>query len=157
MIERKTRLDGSVAEFVCEPLVVEPGRRAVLRYVVDREWPVAQTGLRVPVGTVTIGHYWVDRPYNVYHWLARGRTLAYYCNVATDTVISDELVAYTDLAVDVLLRPSGAIEILDEDELPPDLAPEHRIVIARTLEVFVTSARSVMREIDAETERVLAP
>jgi dTDP-glucose pyrophosphorylase len=29
MIERKTRLDGSVAEFVCAALVVEPGRRLV--------------------------------------------------------------------------------------------------------------------------------
>jgi len=31
--ERKTRLDGSVVEYVCEPLVIEEGRRAVVRYV----------------------------------------------------------------------------------------------------------------------------
>src|SRR5438445_11238773 len=35
--ERKTRLDGTVAEFACTLLALEPGRRAVLRYVIARE------------------------------------------------------------------------------------------------------------------------
>ncbi len=156
MIERKTRLDGSVAEFHCEPLSVEPGRRAVLRYVVDRDRPIAGTGLAVPVGTVTIGHYWTDRPYNVYHWLVAGRTLAYYCNVATDTVVAPDLVAYTDLTVDVLLRPSGESVVLDEDELPADLAPAHRLVIARALEALVTTPRTLIREIEAATAQALS-
>lgn len=153
--ERKTRLDGSVAEFACEALAVEPGRRAVLRYVVDREWPIADTALRVPVGAVTIGHYWTDRPYNVYHWLVDGRTLGYYCNVAADTVISTDAVRYLDLTVDVLLRPSGAIEILDEEELPTDLAPAHRLVIAKALEVLVSSPRALIREIEAASRTAL--
>jgi len=154
--ERKTRLDGSVAEFACEALAVEPGRRAVLRYLVDREWPIAGTALRVPVGTVTIGHFWSDRPYNVYHWVVDGRTLAYYCNVAADTVISADAVRYLDLAVDVLLRPSGAIEILDEEELPPDLAPAHRLVIAKALEALISSPRTLLREVESATRDALA-
>src|SRR5256886_10759021 len=35
--ERKTRLDGSVVDYSCEALVVEPGRRAVVRYVAEQE------------------------------------------------------------------------------------------------------------------------
>ena len=148
MIERKTRLDGSVAEFACEPLQVDPGRHAILRYVTDREWAIAGTPLRVTPGTVTIGHYWVDRPYNVYHWIAAGRTLAYYCNVATGTVIEPDLVAYTDLAVDVLVMPrGGGATVLDEDELPPDLAPAHRLTIARALEALA-DPRPLIREIE---------
>ena len=148
MIERKTRLDGSVAEFVCAPLVIEPARRAILRYVSDRQWSIPGTGVLVPPGTVTAGHYWVDRPYNVYHWMTAGRTLAFYCNVATATTIEPEVVAYTDLTVDVLVMPSGAVSVLDEDELPPDLAPAHRLVIARALEALVTDPRTLIREIE---------
>ena len=151
MIERKTRLDGSVSEFVCEPPRIEPGRRAVLRYVTDRERAIAGTPVRVPVGTVTVAHYWVDRPYNVYHLLTGGRTLAYYCNVVTATVVEPDLVAYTDLTVDVLLMPSGAATVLDEDDVPADLAPGYRVAIARALEALQTDPRALIREIERET------
>ena len=153
--ERKTRLDGSTSEFACEPLLMDPGKRAVLRYVSDREWVIADTDLRVPVGTVTVAHYWVDRPYNVYHWLVAGRTLAYYCNLVSETTIAPPLVSYTDLVIDVLLRPSGAAEILDEDELPDDLAPAHRMAIAKALEVLIANPRFLMREIEQESAAAL--
>jgi predicted RNA-binding protein associated with RNAse of E/G family len=127
----------------------------VLRYPVDREWVIAGGAIVVPKGAVTIGHYWADRPYNVYHWLVGGSTLAYYCNIATQTVISPELVGYTDLVVDVVLRPSGAADVLDEDELPEDLAPAHRSQIAKALEVLIANPRFLMREIEAETAAAL--
>lgn len=153
--ERKTRLDGSVTEYSCERLLLEPGRRAVLRYVSDRARDIAGTDLRVPVGTVTVAHYWADRPYNVYHLLADGRTLAYYCNVAADTAIATDVVAYTDLIVDVLLRTSGAATVLDEDELPDDLAPRHRLSIAKALEALITDPRTLIRELERETAAAL--
>lgn len=153
--ERKTRLDGSVSEYSCEPLLLEPGRRAALRYVMPRGVRIADGALVLEPGTVTVGHYWADRPYNVYHWLTGGRTVAYYCNVATDTVIEPALVGYTDLVVDVLLRPSGETLVLDEDDLPDDLAPPHRLVIAKALEALITNPRMLMREIERETATVL--
>ncbi|HET7699513.1 MAG TPA: DUF402 domain-containing protein [Candidatus Limnocylindria bacterium] len=153
--ERKTRLDGSVSEFVCQALVVDPPRSAAVRYVADREWAIAGTDLRVQPGTVTVGHFWADRPYNVYQWLVDGRTLAYYCNVATDTVIADGLVAYTDLVIDVLLMPSGAATVLDEDELPSDVAPAHRLAIARALEAIMTDPRRLIREVEQATAEAL--
>ena len=155
MIERKTRLDGTVVEFVCERLRSEPGRRAVLRYVADRAWSIPGADLEIAPGTVTVAHYWVDRPYNVYHWLVDGRTLAYYCNVVADTVIAPKLVAYTDLIVDVLLKTSGAATVLDEDELPDDLAPPHRLAIAKALEVLIASPHALMREIEQQTAAAL--
>lgn len=151
--ERKTRLDGTVDDYACEEVHLEVGRRAVLRYVLDRDWVIAGGVLRVPKGAETIGHYWVDRPYNVYHWLVGGRTLAYYCNVVTDTTIDADRVSYRDLVVDVLIRPSGEPAVLDEDELPDDLQPDHRIVIAKALETLIANPRMVIREIEAETAR----
>lgn len=152
--EVKTRLDGSRAEFSCDGLALEAGRRAVLRYVTDREWRVGGADLAVPSGTVTIAHYWVDRPYNVYHWLVGGTTLAYYCNVAADTEIGEDRVAYLDLTVDVLLRTSGAIDILDEDALPADLDARHRRTIAAALEALVTNPRRLAAEIEQESRRL---
>lgn len=153
VIEVKTRLDGSRAEFTCDALALEPGRRAVLRYVTDREWRAGAAELAVPSGTVTVAHYWVDRPYNVYHWLTGGRTLAYYCNVAADTQVEEGRVSYLDLTVDVLLRTSGAIEILDEDEVPADLDARYRKAIADALETLVTSPKRLMAEIEKESGR----
>src|SRR5437870_13512472 len=118
IIERKTRLDGSVVEYACEALVVEPGRRAVVRYVAEQDRPLAGTDLVLRKGTVTVGHFWTDRPYNVYHWLERGRTVALYVSIATDTTIEPAAIAYRDLVVHVLIRPSGSIAFPYADELP---------------------------------------
>src|SRR5439155_27041252 len=65
--ERKTRLDGTVAEYPCEGLIVEAGRRAVVRYVTERDRHLEGTDLMLRTGTLTIGHFWTDRTYNVYH------------------------------------------------------------------------------------------
>ena len=130
---------------------MEPGRRAALRYVTDREWQIGDVDMRVPAGTVTVGHFWVDRPYNVYHWLVGGQTLAYYCNVATDTRIAENEVAYLDLTVDVLIRPSGEAVVLDEDELPDDLPPPYRLVLAQAREALLTNPRALIREIEQAT------
>src|SRR5437867_11889569 len=153
--ERKTRLDGSVVEYACEALVVEPGRRAVVRYVAEQDRPLAGTNLVLRKGTVTVGHFWTDRPYNVYHWLDGGRTVALYLSIATDTTIEPTLIAYRDLVVDVLFRPSGALEILDEDELPPSIEPRYRLAIAKALETCITEGRRLSAEIERETRAVL--
>jgi predicted RNA-binding protein associated with RNAse of E/G family len=156
-IERKTRLDGSVSEYACERIVIEPGRRAVLRYVIDRERALEGSDLILTPGMVTIGHYWVDRPYNVYHWFEGDRTAAYYFSLATETTIGEDVVAYTDLSVDVLVRPSGETTVLDEEELPPDLDPRLRAVVARALETIATNPRRLVAEIERATREALRP
>jgi predicted RNA-binding protein associated with RNAse of E/G family len=153
--ERKTRLDGSVVEYVCEPLVVEEGRRALVRYVTEQDRPIEGSDLVLRSGTVTVGHFWTDRPYNVYHWLDGGRTIALYVNIAIDTTIDPIAIAYRDLVVDVLIRPSGAIEVLDEEELPPSIEPRYRLAIAKAIETCVTEGRRLAAEIERETRAVL--
>ncbi len=151
--EVKRRLDGTSIEFACEPLLLEPGRRAILRYVLDRSWTVADVALAP--GMVTVAHYWVDRPYNVYHWLDGTHTVAYYVSVADATEIAADRVAYTDLVVDVLLRTSGASLVLDEDELPADLDPRYRLAIAKALEAVATNPKRLIGEIERETRALI--
>ncbi len=109
----------------------------------------------LPKGGYTAGHFWIDRPYNVYHWLENGKTLAYYFNVGLVDDITDAQVAWRDLIIDVLVKPDGAIDILDEDEVPADLAPEHRGTIARALEQIVTNPKRLVSEIERETRDLL--
>ena len=138
---------------MCERLLLEPGKRAILRYRVDREWRVADGALVVPAGSVNLAHYWMDRPYNVYQFMAGGRTLAYYCNVAEPTAIREDLVEYLDLAVDVLIRPSGEALVLDEDELPPDLPSERRKYIAKAVEELTSGPRRLISLLEDEARR----
>ena len=153
--ERKTRLDGSVVEYACEPLVVQEGRRALVRYVTEQDRPLAGTDLVLRKGTVTVGHFWTDRPYNVYHLLDGGRTVALYISAATDTTIEPAVIAYRDLVIDVLMRPSGALEILDEDEVPPSIEPRYRLAIAKALETCITEGRRLTAEIERETRAAM--
>jgi predicted RNA-binding protein associated with RNAse of E/G family len=157
VIERKRRLDGSVVEYECEPIVIDPGKRAVLRYVIDRTLQLEGSDLVLRPGMVTIGHFWVDRPYTVYHWLDAQRSLAYYFSVATDVRIDENVVEYSDLVVDVLVKPSGESTVLDEDELPPDLDPALRAVIARALEAVATNPRRLVAEIERASREALRP
>jgi predicted RNA-binding protein associated with RNAse of E/G family len=154
IIERKTRFDGSVQEFACRALLLEPGEHAVIRYDLTRDWHVG--GMVFPKGGYTAGHFWIDRPYNVYHWLElSGRTLAYYFNVGIVDEISEAQVAWRDLIVDVLIKPDGAIDILDEDELPADLPSAARGTIARALEQIVTNPKRLVAEIERESRDLL--
>jgi predicted RNA-binding protein associated with RNAse of E/G family len=74
----------------------------------------------------------------------------------SDTTIDEDVVGYTDLVIDVLLRPTGETIVLDEEELPPDLAPTRRIHIARALEAIASGPRRLAAEIERETRAVLA-
>jgi protein associated with RNAse G/E len=118
----------------------------------------------VPKGSFTIGHYWVDRPYNVYHWVrpetlrAQGplrqgprRTIAYYCNVVSATTIAEDLVSYDDLVVDVLIDTAGSAMVLDEDDLPSDLPSPMRAVINRALEELTGNSRRIAAEIERQS------
>ena len=96
-------------------------------------------------------------PYNVYHWLGPDeRTLAYYANISDRTAITATTIAWRDLVVDVLVRPNGPVEVLDEDELPADLPPPvaRRIDYARA--ALVDGAVALATEIERASQAWLA-
>ena len=153
-MEIKRTLDGREKRFDCRLLALAPDHRhAAVLWVAPEAMHVH--GVDLPAGTVSVGHFWTDRPYNVYHWLDGGRTVALYVSIATDTTIEPAAIAYRDLVVDVIIRPSGAIEILDEDELPPSIEPRYRLAIAKALETCITEGRRLSAEIERETRAVL--
>ena len=103
----------------------------------------------MPEGSFTLGYFWQDRPYNVYHWLDPDeRTLAYYANIADRTAITATTIAWRDLVVDVLIRPNGSVEVLDEDELPADLPPPVARRIDHARAALVAGAAALAAEIE---------
>ncbi len=129
ILELKRTLDGREKRFQCR-LIEGDRRQAVVLFVAPAAMHVH--GIDLPAGTVTFGHFWTDRLYNVYHWLdARGETIGFYFNLADQTVIDDARLEWRDLTLDVLATPAGRLEVLDEDELPADLDATTRARIER--------------------------
>lgn len=153
ILEIKTTLAGQRKEFPCELCLREPGH-AVILYRLKRD--VTLAGVTMPAGTLSFGHYWRDRHYNVYHWIwPDGRTAAYYVNLADSTAIGEDTLAWRDLTVDVMLMPDGSFQVLDEDELPPDLDPALRAVIDDTVAYVLAHRSELAREVEEASRRCL--
>ena len=151
--EVKTTLAGRVDCFVCD-VVVRTGERVVALYRLPAAREVHGVGL--PAGTVTVGYFWTDRPFNLYHWIGPdGATLAHYFNVGDVTRLDGDLLEWSDLAVDVLATPDGRVRVLDEDELPPDLDPAVRRYVAAARDRVLRDLPALIRESERESARVL--
>ncbi|MDR7439741.1 MAG: DUF402 domain-containing protein [Armatimonadota bacterium] len=153
-LEIKRRPDGREEAFRCE-LLLRDADCVVLRYVVTHPWRVDD--LCLDPGTVTYGYFWVNRPYNVYHWVTpHGEPLGCYINLSGEVQLEADRIAWLDLAVDVLVRPGAEPKVLDEEEmeaLPESLRTRARQALAEVLARWP----SIVREVTAATSRLLSP
>ena len=151
--EFKRTLSGREKRCDCRALASRDGYVIVL-FVAAEAMHVH--GVDLPAGTVTFGHFWRDRPYNVYHWLdaATGRTLGCYLNLARDTVVHDDRLEWLDLVVDVLALPGAPPRVLDEDEIPADASPQVRQEIAAALATVLADLPPLLEHLEAERARL---
>jgi hypothetical protein len=151
--EIKRTLTGSEKRFDCRALSAHDGYLIVL-FVAAEAMHVH--GVDLPAGTVTFGHFWRDRPYNVYHWLhaTTGRTLGCYVNLSQDTIIDDDRLEWLDLAVDVLALPGVPPRVLDEDEIPADASPQVRQVIAVALARVLADLPALQEQLESQRTRL---
>lgn len=151
VIEVKRRLDGTVKTFACRAVNLSR-QRAVLLYTLPHPGRVAD--LALPAGTLTIAHYWRDRPYNVYHWIAPcGETLGYYFNLSGPVSISRGRVEWEDLEVDVLVTPDWRVRVLDENRIPAS-ASGRLDEIARARERILADWPRAVREVQVASDRI---
>ena len=154
ILELKRTLDGREKRFACR-LIEGDRRQAVVLFISPAAIHVH--GIDLPAGTVTFGHFWTDRPYNVYHWLdERGQSIGFYFNLSDQTEIEDGRLAWRDLTLDVLATPDGGLEVLDEDELPPELDAETRAHIEEAKQAILADPQGLLSEIEARS-RALYP
>ena len=157
ILEIKHTLDGREKRFDCRLLArTADGRHAAVLWIAPE--PMHVHGVDLPAGTVSVGHFWADRPYNVYHWLNQaGQTIGYYFNICDQTRVGPGIIEWRDLIVDVLALPGGRLDVLDENELPAVLAPEIAAHIAAGTRAILTAPAAVMAEIEAASRAALPP
>jgi predicted RNA-binding protein associated with RNAse of E/G family len=155
MREIKRTLDAKVVEYPAEPLLLEPGVRAVLLYRIDEAEVVAGGRMTLAPGTLSVGYFWRDRPYNVYHWLYDGKTLIDYINIGRFVSLSDEALVWDDYAVDILAYPDGSVEVIDEDEIPANVDAYTREFIRQATATVVDDVEAIIGAANAETASLL--
>jgi predicted RNA-binding protein associated with RNAse of E/G family len=154
IVEVKRTLAGGEKRFDCRLLAAD-ARHAVVLWVSTQ--PMHVHGVDLPAGTVSFGHFWADRPYNVYHWIdSARRTVGFYFNVCDSTRITPGLLEWRDLVVDVLALPGAPARVLDEDELPRELDVEIRGRIDAGKAAILVDPAAVIAEIEAAS-RALYP
>ena len=153
IIEHKLTLAGVETRFECRLLARTPTHLSVL-WIAPAAMHVH--GVDLPAGTVSVGHFWTDRPYNVYHWLRGDRTtVGYYFNLADRTTWTAERLDWRDLTVDVLATPEGRLDVLDEDELPAELDAEVSAHIDAGKAALLGATAGVLAEVEAASRAVL--
>jgi hypothetical protein len=147
IVELKRTLAGRKTRFECRVLHSE-GPHLVVLFVSAETMHVH--GVELPPGTVTFGHFWRDRPYNVYHWLdaGGGRAIGAYVNLAADTHIEPGRVEWLDLVVDVLAVPGAPPRVLDENEIPDDATPALRAQIADAARAVLDGMPDLLVELE---------
>jgi len=154
ILEIKRTLDGREKRFDCRLLARSPeGRHAAVLWVAPE--PMHVHGVDLPAGTISVGHFWSDRHYNVYHWLdPAGKTLGYYFNICDQTRLGAGVIEWRDLTVDVLALPDGRLDVLDEHELPADLPTETAVEIFAGKDEILSNPAAVLAEIEAASRAV---
>jgi hypothetical protein len=156
ILEIKRTLAGVEKRFDCTRLAGDD-RHVVVLWIAPEAMHVH--GVDLPKGTISFGHFWSDRFYNVYHWVdPSGRTLGLYFNIADSTVIGQDRLEWRDLIVDVLATPAGTVKVLDEDELPPSVADDKMVAshLAAGLGAVMRAPDRLIADIEAAS-RALYP
>jgi hypothetical protein len=144
--ETKILLSGDVHRYACT-LLHQDNTFGILRYVIDREYRVGS--VRLMPSDVTYGLYWTDRPYTLYIWHVKDSDAsAYYFNIADRILLSENEFQWRDLILDILIDSGGIVQILDENELPPDLSTDLRSYILTAKTNVLTHYRDIIIETD---------
>jgi hypothetical protein len=88
----------------------------VLSYHADK--PGRIKDIVLPAGSTTIAHYWTGRGYVLWRMYGPGSALiGTLFHICSDVTITETVVQYLDLIVDIWIPAQGEPRVLDEDEL----------------------------------------
>ncbi|HDR4424093.1 TPA: DUF402 domain-containing protein [Bacillus cereus] len=156
IIERKIRYDATTVDHACL-LIETQSDKIVLYHEVQYSFTMTanDTKLTIPKGSYTVAYYWSKRPYNLYVWRDQdGSYLGSYFNIVKNTCITDEVVSFEDLILDIMVLPSGEFFILDEDELPEPLEQFEDGYVKKALHSVKNIMKESLSEIIIETATI---
>ncbi|MBJ8108096.1 MULTISPECIES: DUF402 domain-containing protein [Bacillus cereus group] len=153
IIERKIRYDGTTIDHAC--LLIEAQQdKIILYHEVQYSFTMAANDkkLTIPKGSYTVAYYWGNRPYNLYVWRNQdGGYLGSYFNIVKNTCITDEVLSFEDLILDIMILPSGEFFILDADELPESLEQFEDGYVEKALHTVKNTIQESLPKIISET------
>lgn len=72
---------------------------------------------KIASGTLSREYYWLDRWYNVFRFSDPDQQLkSFYCNINMPPSFDGEILSYTDLDIDVLVKPDFTYQVLDLED-----------------------------------------
>ncbi len=152
-LERKAYFDGKEDLFQCE-LIYLSRECGILKYVTERAHSTGD--LFLPAGTVSYGFFFRDEPFVLYRWFSpQGKLIGDYFNVADKIRISEKEFFWRDLFVDVLVRPSGKVDILDENEVPNNLEESLLAYIQNAKERILSIYPLILEKADEMMENLI--
>ena len=144
--EIKHYYNGKRLHFQCSCLE-QKAQSVVVLYRLKGDTQVAE--LKLPKGTLSLGYFWEQKNYNIYHWLTpQGEHLGTYLNIADQTRVHPQSIEWRDLIVDLLITPDHGCQVLDEDELPDNLH-------ATTAQLIQSQKRLILEQHESLQEQVL--
>jgi len=112
---RATKYDGTAHWIQPFRVVSDDGTLLVTQYRARTPIYTSRGEFRSPYDSRV--YFWRDRWYNIFRLSRPGCPLAlWYCNITTPPVFDGCQLGYVDLDLDVAVKASGLIELLDEDE-----------------------------------------
>jgi len=113
--EIKRHLNKPVERYRCALMHDRPGYR-VISYRTDREYDPGP--VRIPKGSLTLGHYWRDRGYVLWElYDPDGGLIGYWFHLCEALRIGEDFIEYLDLLLDLWLYPDGSFVELDREEM----------------------------------------
>lgn len=96
--------------------------------------------------TVSHEYFWLDRWYNIFRFVKPDGTFRnYYCNICMPPELTNDVLNYIDLDIDVVVAPDFSFQILDRDDFeknaelysyPIDLRAQVEITLAQLMELI---------------------
>lgn len=154
VIERKIKYDDEVVEHTCQLLDAQEQQVVLFHKIQDPFTMIAGDGaVTIPKGSYTTAYYWTDRPYNVYFWRDdQGNELGSYLNIVRNTQFKDQMVIFNDLMIDLLVLPNGDVFVLDEEELPENLASFENGSVHQALSDVIGSLERILGRLRSDAE-----
>jgi predicted RNA-binding protein associated with RNAse of E/G family len=156
IIERKIRYDSKIVDYPCRLLTIQK-QSAVLFHIIEESFTMIanRTSLTIPIGSYTIAYYWENLPYNLYFWRDnKGNYLGSYLNIVKNTTITDELVSFEDLIIDIMVLSNGEYFILDENELPEPIEHFENGFVKQTLSSVIESLTVILSQVISESKGI---
>ncbi|MGE6551813.1 DUF402 domain-containing protein [Bacillus mycoides] len=156
IIERKIRYDATTVDHACLLIEAEP-EKIILYHEVQYSFTMVanDTKLTIPKGSYTIAYYWEKRPYNLYVWRDQnGSYIGSYFNIVKNTYITDQVVSFKDLILDIMVLSNGEFFILDEDELPEPLEHFEDGYVVEALHIVLNTIQELLPTIILETDTI---